>query len=123
MTLVLSGQFPGVPTCLAVLARRAYRIAPPVRAIPLADDVPFPNEPVYAASSNEGAGRRLVEDAPAAAIGKPLTDVIVRGTARSLRGPFPVVETGVRVGAARKAVRAIGDRKIVVGAGGRLSFS
>jgi hypothetical protein len=87
------------------------------------DDVPFPTAAVYVASSNEGAGRRLSEEAPASAIGKPLTDVIVRGTARSLRGPVAMVETGVRVGAARKAVRAIGDRKIAVAAGRSLSFS
>jgi hypothetical protein len=123
MTLVLSGQFPGVPMCLAVLARRAYRVLPGGRAVPLAEEVPFPREPLYAASSNEGAGRRLVEDAPASALGKPLTDVIVRGMARSLRGPVTVVETGVRVGAARKAVRAIGDRKIVVAEGGGVTFS
>ena len=34
-----------------------------------------------------------------------------------------VLETGVRVGAARKAVRAIGDRRVLVGHAGNLSFS
>ncbi len=122
MTLVLSARLPGVNACLALVANRAYRIEPGRRASPLPDAVAVSTAPTYAPSSNEGAGRRLVEEAHASAVGKPLTDVLVRGAARSLRGPVFVVETGVRVGAARKAVRAVGDRYIAIGAGG-LSFS
>jgi hypothetical protein len=121
-TLLLSGQIPGGGPCLAIIANRAYRIEPGHRATPLPDAIPVSIEPSYAPSSNESAGRRLVEEAHATAIGKPLTDVLVRGAARSLRGPVPVVETGVRVGAARKAVRAVGNRRIAVGIAG-LSFS
>ena len=121
-TLVLSGQVPGRGPCLAILANRAYRIEPGRRASPLRDEMPVSLEPAYAPSSNEGAGRRLVEEAHTTAVARPLTDVLVRGTARSLRGPVPVVETGVRVGGARKAVRAVGDRRIGVTPTG-LSFS
>jgi Uncharacterized protein conserved in bacteria (DUF2169) len=122
-TLVLSARLPGMGPCLALIANRAYRIQLGGRASPLADVVPVTTEPLYAPSSNEGAGRVLVEDAHAASMGKVFTDVLVRGTARSRRGPVTTLETGVRVGAARKAVRAVGDRRIVLGAGGALGFS
>jgi len=122
MALVLSIQLPRGGACLALVVARAYRIAPGRRASPLPDAIPVSPTPTYVASSNEGAGERLVEEAGGSAAGKPLTDVLVRGSARSLRGPVPVVETGVRVGAARKAVRAVGDRRIAVTAAG-LSFS
>jgi hypothetical protein len=122
MSLVLSARVPGVRTCLALIAKRAYRIEPGRRASPLPDDLPVTTEPTYAESCNDGAGRRLIAEADAGALGKPLTDVLVRGSARSLRGPALVVETGVRVGAARKAVRALGNRRIGVTASG-LSFS
>ena len=121
-TLVLSGQVPGRGPCLAIIANRAYRIEPGRRASPLRDEIAVSLKPTYAPSSNEGAGRRLVEEAHTTAVARPLTDVLVRGTARSLRGPVPVVETGVRVGGARKAVRAVGDRRIAVTPTG-LSFS
>lgn len=121
-TLVLSRQIPGAGPCLALVANRAYRIERGTRASPLPDVVPVSTEATYAPSSNEGARPRLVEDTHASAIGKPLTDVLVRGAARSLRGAVHSLETGVRVGAARKAVRAVGDRRIAVTTGG-LSFS
>jgi hypothetical protein len=122
-TLIVSGRLPGMPACLVLVANRAYRIHPGTRAAPLPEAVPVLMEPVYAPSSNEGAGRRLVEEAHPTAMGKPLTDVLVRGSARSQRGPVAVLDTGVRVGAARKAVRAVGDRSVVVGKDGSLSFS
>jgi hypothetical protein len=122
-TVVLSARLPGVGTCLALVANRAYRIEPGRRASPLAEVVPVTTEPLYAPSSNEGAGRVLVEEAHAASMGKLLTDVIARGAARSRRGPVTALETGVRVGAARKAVRAVGDRRVVLGARGELGFS
>jgi hypothetical protein len=121
-TLVISGQVPGAGPRLALVANRTYRIEHGRRAAPLKDAVPVSTEPTYAPSSNDGAGQRLVEEPHGTAAVKPLTDVLVRGKARSLRGPMPVVETGVRVGAARKAVRAVGDRRIAVTAAG-LSFS
>ena len=121
-TLLLSGPVPGRGPCLAIIANRAYRIEPGRRASPLRDEIPVSFEPTYAPSSNERAGRRLVEEAHTTALARPLTDVLVRGAARSLRGPVSVVETGVRVGGARKAVRAVGDRRIAVTPTG-LSFS
>jgi hypothetical protein len=122
-TLVINGRLPGVPACLALVANRAYRIEPGRRASALPEAVPVRTEPLYAVSSNEHAERRLVEEAHPTAMGKPLTDVLVRGSARALRGATAVLETGVRVGAARKAVRVVGDRRILVGADGALSFS
>ena len=122
-SLVINGRLPGVPACLAIIANRAYRIEPGKRASALPQAVPVRTEPFYAPSSNENAGQRLVEEAHPTAMGKPLTDVLVRGTARTVRGAVTVLETGVRVGAARKAVRVVGDRRIIVGAGGALSFS
>ena len=121
-TILLSGQAPGVGPCLAILTNRAYRIEPGRRASPLRDEIPVSIAPTYAPSSNDGAGRRLVDEAHTTALSKPLTDVVVRGVARSRRGPVSALETGVCVGAARKAVRAVGDRRIAVVSGG-LSFS
>jgi hypothetical protein len=121
-TLVLSGQVLGLGPCLAIIANRAYRIKPGHRASPLRDEIPVSTEPTYAPSSNEGAGRRLLDEAHTTAVARPLTDVLVRGAAHSRRGPVADVETGVRVGAARKAVRAVGDRRIAVTSSG-LSFS
>lgn len=122
-TLILSSRVPGVSLCLALLANRAYRIEPGRRARPLPDVLPVSTEPTYVPSSNHGAGRRLVEEAHATAMAKPQTDVLVRGSAQSLRGPVTVLETGVRVGAARKAVRVIGDRRILAAPERDLSFS
>ena len=113
-SLLLSARLPGVNACLALIANRAYRIEPGGRASPLPDVVPVTTEPLYAPSSNEGARRVLVEDAHAASMGKVFTDVIVRGAARSRRGPVTALDTGVRVGAARKAVRAIGERRVML---------
>lgn len=120
---VISGKLPGVPACLGLIANRAYRIQPGARAIPLLDEVPVRLWPLYAPSSNEGAGNRMVEESHTTAMGKPLTDVLVRGTARSRRGPVTALETGVRLGSARKAVRAVGDRRILVGKDGALAFT
>jgi hypothetical protein len=120
---VVSGRIFTAPACLAIIANRAYRIRPGGRAVPLPNVVPVLLEPVHTASSNAGAGQRLLEEAHPTAMDKAHTDVLVRASARSTRGPVTVIETGARIGAARKAVRAIGDRRILVGSDGSLSFS
>jgi len=109
--------------CLTIVANRVYRATHGARATPLAIDAPVLAEPIFAPSMNEHARPRMVEDAHLTASGKPLTDVLVRGTAYALCGPVTSLDTAVQVGAARKAVRVIGDRRIELRAGGEPAFT
>jgi hypothetical protein len=107
---------------VALVAKRTYRLT--ARQPEVAPE----QEPVqilkqYERSSNAGAGRRLAADSDLFGIAKPLTDVLVRGSAHSARGPVTRLDTSVEVGAARKSVRVFGARRVQLGAGGRLSFS
>jgi hypothetical protein len=122
-SMVISGAVPGTAPCLAVIAARSYRLQNGSRATALPEEITFSRTSQYERSTNGGAGNRLVEEAIATVVAKPLTDVLVRGTARSLRGAVTTLETGVRVGGARKAVRVIGDRQITIGQGGGPTFS
>jgi hypothetical protein len=122
-SILLSRALPGMAACLTVVTNRAYRLRPGARATPLAIEVPVQEEPRFQPSINVHAVPRLVEDAHLTTSGKPLTDVIVRGTAHARRGPVTSLETAVQVGAARKTVRVTGDRRIEVQAGGVLGFT
>jgi hypothetical protein len=121
--VLLSRALPGMAACLTVVANRAYRIRPGARAAPLAIDAPVRMEPRFVPSTNEGATPRLFEDAHLTASGKPLTDVILRGAAHARRGPVTSLDTEVQLGAARKAVRVVGDRRVEVRALGDLAFT
>lgn len=109
-----SGERPDGYAYIAVLAKRAYRLRHDARATPM-DHVPsFVEEPVYAESLNPGADRRLVADSDNFCIAKPLTDVLLAGSAFSHDGPQRKVDTRLHVGPVDKTVRVWGRRRIAV---------
>jgi hypothetical protein len=105
-----------------MVAKRAYNVGRSA-CRPLPEQPPFTELPSHMASTNPGALERLAADSDYFVPFKPSTDVLVSGMARSLRGPVRCLDTGVRVGPLRKAVRVRGDRCIVIGAAGQLRFS
>jgi len=123
LALIANGIGPDGRPCLAFVANRAYRIVPGGRATPLNDAAPVPDLLAHRPSSNEDATDALATDDPAFEPHKPLTDVLITGTAHSTRGSVTDLETGVEVGAAKKRVRVIGPRSIELGAGGTFSFT
>src|SRR5262249_5158538 len=54
---------------------------------------------------------------------KPATDVLLRGSAHSHRGPVPALSAALRAGPAAKVVQVWGDRRISLGPGGALRFT
>ena len=116
--LILSARLPDGRSYLALLARRSYRIRPGARAIPSGEDAAIPREDEYAPSTSPGAKDRLVHESDACGVLKPLTDVLLRGSAHARGRAVKVLETGLQVDRARKAVRVWGDRKIDLGEGG-----
>src|SRR4051812_33082987 len=100
-SVVVSGRGPDGEPSLGLVASRAYRIQPGSRALPLAEEVPVPLLMAYAPSINQGARPRLVSDEATLEPHKPLTDVLLIGTAHSTRGRVTSLDTGVEVGAAR----------------------
>ncbi len=120
---VVSGHDPDGKPCLAVVASRAYRIVPGGRAAPLDEPVSIPEDVTHRPSSNPDAMDVFATDDPAGEPHKPLTDVLLCGTARSTRGSVTTLDTGLEVGAAKKRVRVIGPRSIVLDAEGKLSFT
>ncbi len=107
---------------LAITVKRAYRLVRSKRAERCADRVPAYAEPVRVASTNPGAGERLVHDTDLASPAKPLTDVILHGALRP-RDRRTMLDTGIELGAARKEVRVWGDRSVEVRADGTPTFS
>ena len=102
LALVANGIAPDGTPCLAVVANRAYRIVPGGRATPLADAEPVPEAAAQRPSSNPFAMSALISDDPAFEPHKPLTDVLLSGSAHSTRGSVRELETSLEVGAARK---------------------
>ncbi len=120
--LVFTLHPPGRDPHLAVLGKWAYRVeGTECRRLP--DILPIQFEPVHAPSQNPGGLDRLVAESDLFAPLKPSADVLVSGPARSHRGPVSWLDTEVRVGPLRKAVRVHGDRHIQLEPDGRLRFS
>jgi hypothetical protein len=118
---VFSAHFPAGPA-LVMLVKRAYAIhGSTLRALPEAPLLQVEAE--YVPSSNARAADRLAQDVDLFAAHKPWTDVILTGAAWSSRGPVRMLDTGLRVGPLRKAVRVWGERTIRSDAPGRLRFS
>jgi hypothetical protein len=122
-TRVHTYSLPSGGSYLSVIAKRAYRIQQARRATPIADEAPIFTDPEYADSINEGARPRLVHDSDLFCGPKPLTDVLLRGSARSRGSPVTMLDTALQVEQARKAVRVFGDRRIEEGPHGTLRFS
>jgi hypothetical protein len=122
-TALHSYRHPTGKSYLALTIKRVYRIRPGAKAEALWDQAPIIAQPEYLDSLNSGAHHRLVHDSDRFCSEKPLTDVIVRGKAFSTRGPVTSLIASVEVGAAKKQVRVLGDRRIKLGADGRISFT
>ncbi len=105
LAVVENGIAPDGQPCLALVANRAYRIVPGGRSTPLGE-VP-----------------EIRTDDPAFEPFKPLTDVLVSGSAHATRGSVTELETSVEVGAVKKRVRVLGGRTVEIGANGRISFT
>lgn len=118
-----SYRFPTGKSYLSLTVKRSYHIRPGARAEVAREHEGIFEKPVYADSTNEGAFHRLVHDTDRFCPEKPLTDVLVRGSAHSTRGAVTSLIAAVEVGAAKKQVRVVGQRRIEFGAGGRLSFT
>src|SRR5687767_1410742 len=105
---------------LSVIAKRAYRMKPGGRAAPLAEDAPIFGDPEYADSINKGARPRLVRDSDMFCGPKPLTDVLLCGSAHARGSSVTTLETALQIEQARKAVRVHGDRRFEEGPHGAL---
>jgi hypothetical protein len=108
---------------LALIAKRSYRIRPGGRAELAAEQAAITDMPAYLPSTNPGAGDRLEHDSDLFAPVKPLTDVLLRGSAHSSKGPVESLEVTLEVGPVKRAIRARGDHRVVLGAGSAIGFS
>jgi len=116
-------SLPSGGSYLSLIAKRAYRIQPGRRATPLAEEAPILSDPEYADSINKGARPRLVHDSDLSCGPKPLTDVLLLGSAHARQGRVTMLETALQIEQARKAVRVYGDRRFEEGPHGNLRFS
>ncbi len=115
---VHSYALPSGASYLALIVKRSYRLRHGVRAMPLGKEPELHSDQHYADSVNSGALPRLVHDSDLFAGPKQLTDVLLQGVARSRGRGETMVETGLQVEGARKAVRVFGDRRFEAGPGG-----
>lgn len=107
---------------LGVLAKRRYVIHHQAATEVAAEQPPVQVEPVYSSVEGE-AGAPLVHDTELIAGLKPATDVLLHGSAYSHRGAVSNLTAALRVGPAAKVVQVTGDRRLMLGKDGRLSFS
>jgi hypothetical protein len=125
VTSIFSYRMSTGKSYLALVAKRTYRIRPGARAepTPTSDDEPITTEPIYEDSTNPDAGHRLARDTDRFCPEKVLTDILVRGSAFSTRGPVTSLAAAVEVGPAKKQVRVVGDRKVDLQGGGKIGFT
>jgi hypothetical protein len=120
--MVYSLQGPTGTHHLAMVAKRVYRVSGgrcwAETGMPRLTEVAE-----HAPSTNTGALDRLVADTDLFAPLKPATDVLLSGSACSTRGAVRVLDTAVKVGPVQKNVRVWGERRLQLGATGRLRFS
>lgn len=114
-TLVHSHRAPTSGVRLGVLAKRSYRIEPGGVATPLDEAPAILTTPRF---EGDDPDARMLLDSDVFCFEKPLTDVLLLGSARSVRGAVTQLDTHVRVGRAQKSVRAHGDRRVITGASG-----
>ena len=121
-TMVVPTHIANKGPALGLLARRSYQLSRG-RLVPAQEQPGLRVEPEHVSSVNPGALERLANDTDLACFGKPSTDVLVRGSAHSTRGPVRTLDTAVRVGSMGKSVRVWGHRVVELGPQGRLGFS
>ena len=84
------------------VANRAYRILHPPRAALLDDEVPWPLLLAFMRLDNQAVPPRPPSDEATFEPHKPLTDVLLAGSAHAANGPVTSLDTGVEVGAVRQ---------------------
>lgn len=122
MPVIHPYKLPTGRTYLGLVTKRAYRI--PLRGLaePLPDAPPIQSTIAYVPSINPGGTRRLLHDSDLFCCAKPVTDVLLAGSAHSLRGRVKSIDTAIEVGPAKKAVRVHGDRVVERGPDAALRF-
>jgi len=107
---------------LGITTKRRYVLRHGSRAEPTSEAAPIHRELEHARAA-DGAAGPLAHEADLIAGLKPATDVLLRGTAHSHRGPVPALSAALSVGSAAKVVQVWGDRRISLGQGGAPAFS
>jgi hypothetical protein len=108
--VVLPGQSPDGRYVLGVLLKRSYRIVPGGACVRVAEDAPLVPGDVHWGDPLNSTVKFESDFVPY----KLATDVVVVGTAYAPGGrPVPVLDVAVSVGAHRKSVRVLGDRRAV----------
>jgi hypothetical protein len=107
---------------LAVTVKRRYAFRHAARAEPVAEEAPIHSMFEHGAAVDGEAGP-LVHEADLVTGLKPATDVLLRGSAHSHRGPVPALSAALRAGPAAKVVQVWGERRISLGQGGALGFT
>lgn len=120
-TLLHSCALPDGTSRLALLAKRTYRFARGRVSLAPEQEALF-TDAEHTEPERPGAGAWLLHDSDLFGIARPLTDVLVRASACSHRGPVRRLDTSVEVGRAARRIRVHGDRAIRVSAAGQLSF-
>ncbi|MEP7120950.1 MAG: DUF2169 domain-containing protein [Byssovorax sp.] len=107
---------------LGLITKRAYRIPLRGPAEPLPDAPPIHSKIAYVPSTSPTGMRRLLHDSDLFCCAKPVTDVLLLGSAHSLRGRVQSIDTAIEVGPVKKAVRVHGDRRVERGPDDALRF-
>jgi hypothetical protein len=106
---------------LALTAKRRYVFRHGARAELTHEAAPIHAEFEHTRAADGEAGP-LAHEADLIAGLKPATDVLLRGSAHSHRGPVSALSAALSVGSAAKVVQVWGDRRISLGQGGALAF-
>ncbi len=107
---------------LGLITKRVYRIPPRGPVQPLPDAPPIHSTTTYASSTSPTGMRRLLHDSDLFCCAKSVTDVLLCGSAHSLRGRVRSIDTAIEVGPVTKAVRVHGDRRVERGSDRTLRF-
>ena len=121
-SLVTSYVGPDGRSYLGITAKRRYVFRHGARAEAMAEAAPIHALFKHMAGPDAEAGP-LDHEADLVAGIKPTTDVLLRGSARSHRGPVSALTAALRIGGTAKAVQVWGDRRISLGRSGALGFS
>ena len=107
---------------LAMVTKRAYRISRGLCSVDRGEPPPL-SLPAGPVSDAAGLLDELPADTDAFAPLKPYTDVLLRGSAHSTRGPVRSLPTSLQIAGFRQQVHVWGARAMELGIQGRLRFS
>ncbi|HWL85335.1 MAG TPA: DUF2169 domain-containing protein [Polyangiaceae bacterium] len=126
LSLVVSFTNASDQPCLAIIAKRTYSFTPGWPCTVAREQIPFDVEPTYHEAKGQGGDTAAKADSDFLCHLKVGTDVVVQGSAHSLRGPVPSLDVSVGIvlpgeGRARygSQLRVYGDRRVLDRGGGR----